>query len=84
MHLDLQIRVQVHDSKNLVNIGLNRYIDPQPEISAFREASFGHGEFEVMNATYARWTWHRNDDDEAVVADSIWLTSLASDPTCKV
>lgn len=60
-----------------------RYLDPQPEISAFREASFGHGQLEVMNATHALWTWHRNDDDEAIVADSVWLTSLSSDPTCK-
>ncbi|GAV60757.1 Metallophos domain-containing protein/Metallophos_C domain-containing protein, partial [Cephalotus follicularis] len=58
------------------------YINPQPPISLFREASFGHGEFEVLNATHALWTWHRNDDDEPVVADSTWLTSHSSDPDC--
>ncbi|KAG9156428.1 hypothetical protein Leryth_025777 [Lithospermum erythrorhizon] len=40
------------------------YTDPQPTISAFREASFGHGELEVVNATHAHWTWQRNDDTE--------------------
>lgn len=55
-----------------------RYIDPQPKISEFREASFGHGELEVINATHALWSWHRNDDDEAVVSDRVWLQSLVS------
>ncbi|XP_042391364.1 purple acid phosphatase 23-like isoform X2 [Zingiber officinale] len=34
----------------------------QPEWSAFRESSFGHGILEVINSTYALWTWHRNQD----------------------
>lgn len=36
--------------------------DRQPEWSAFRESSFGHGILEVVNSTYALWTWHRNQD----------------------
>ncbi|RID49711.1 hypothetical protein BRARA_H00491 [Brassica rapa] len=36
--------------------------DRQPDWSAFRESSFGHGILEVMNSTYALWTWHRNQD----------------------
>ncbi|XP_065862881.1 purple acid phosphatase 23 isoform X3 [Euphorbia lathyris] len=36
--------------------------DKQPEWSAFRESSFGHGILEVVNSTYALWTWHRNQD----------------------
>ncbi|CAN6325841.1 unnamed protein product [Urochloa humidicola] len=60
----------------------DKYIDPQPAISAFREASFGHGRLEVVNATHALWTWHRNDDDVAVVADQVWITSLAANPAC--
>eukprot|EP00261_Vitis_vinifera_P034491 XP_019075734.1 PREDICTED: purple acid phosphatase 23 isoform X2 [Vitis vinifera] len=36
--------------------------DQQPEWSAFRESSFGHGILEVVNSTYALWTWHRNQD----------------------
>lgn len=68
----------------MVNLILCRYIDPKPEISLFREASFGHGEFEVMNATHALWSWHRNDNDEAVVGDSFWFISLSSDPACRI
>nr|GMD44443.1 probable purple acid phosphatase 20 [Ipomoea batatas] len=55
-----------------------KYIDPQPKISLFREASFGHGELEVLNGSHARWTWHRNDDNVGVVADSIWIRSFSS------
>jgi acid phosphatase type 7 len=58
------------------------FFDPQPAISEFREASFGHGRIEVVNTTHAVWTWHRNDDDEAVVADHVWITSLAGNPAC--
>lgn len=36
--------------------------DRQPEWSAYRESSFGHGILEVVNSTYALWTWHRNQD----------------------
>jgi hypothetical protein len=60
----------------------DKYIDPQPETSVFREASFGHGRLQVVNATHALWTWHRNDDDEPVVADHAWITSLTSNPAC--
>ncbi|PWA36614.1 purple acid phosphatases superfamily protein [Artemisia annua] len=49
---------------------------------ASKEASFGHGELEMVNATYAKWSWHRNDDGESVQSDSVWLRSLASDPAC--
>jgi len=62
---------------------MSRYRDPKPAISMFREASFGHGVLDVVNASHAQWTWHRNNDDEAVVSDSIWLTSFSSNPSCK-
>uniref|UniRef100_A0A0A9BY37 Uncharacterized protein n=1 Tax=Arundo donax TaxID=35708 RepID=A0A0A9BY37_ARUDO len=26
--------------------------------------------------------WHRNDDDEPVVADQVWITSLTANPAC--
>lgn len=60
-----------------------RYKEPQPTISVFREASFGHGELEIVNGSYAKWSWHRNDDDESFESDSVWLKSFASDTTCK-
>ncbi|KAG4914636.1 hypothetical protein GLYMA_19G026600v4 [Glycine max] len=47
----------------------------QPEWSAFRESSFGHGILEVVNSTYALWTWHRNQDNykENAVGDQIYI-----------
>ncbi|XP_058093943.1 purple acid phosphatase 18 [Magnolia sinica] len=54
------------------------YINPIPEWSVFREASFGHGELRIVNSTYAFWSWHRNDDDESVRSDQVWINSLAS------
>ncbi|XP_015698217.2 probable purple acid phosphatase 20 [Oryza brachyantha] len=75
------VHVTVGDGGNREGLA-KKYVDPQPAASAFREASFGHGRLEVVNATHARWTWHRNDDDEAVVADEVWITSLASNPAC--
>lgn len=55
-----------------------RYKDPSPEWSVFREASFGHGELQMVNSTHAHWTWHRNDDDEPTKSDEVWLTSLVN------
>ncbi|XP_021728734.1 probable purple acid phosphatase 20 [Chenopodium quinoa] len=61
-----------------------KYTDPKPDISLFREASFGHGQLQVVNSTHAQWTWHRNEDDQPIISDSVWLTSLISDPDCKL
>ena len=32
----------------------------QTPVSAFRMATYGHGELQVVNATAAHWTWHTN------------------------
>ncbi|CAI9097761.1 OLC1v1034246C1 [Oldenlandia corymbosa var. corymbosa] len=77
------VYINIGDGGNREGLATD-YIEPQPKISVFREASFGHGELEVVNATHAQWSWHRNDDDEAVLGDLIWLTSLPSDPNCRV
>nr|DAD22447.1 TPA_asm: hypothetical protein HUJ06_023910 [Nelumbo nucifera] len=34
--------------------------EPQPEYSAYREASFGHAIFDIKNRTHAYYIWHRN------------------------
>ena len=33
---------------------------PQPAWSAFRESSFGVGSLDVLNATHAKYAWHRD------------------------
>ncbi|KAK3136140.1 hypothetical protein QOZ80_5BG0428680 [Eleusine coracana subsp. coracana] len=75
------VYVTIGDGGNREGLA-EKFVDPQPAISEFREASFGHGRMEVVNATHALWTWHRNDDDEPVVADQVWITSLAANPAC--
>ncbi|GMP44843.1 hypothetical protein CsSME_00013604 [Camellia sinensis var. sinensis] len=46
---------------------------PQPHYSAYREASFGHGIFDIKNRTHAYFSWHRNQDGYAIEADSQWF-----------
>nr|CAB3459394.1 unnamed protein product [Digitaria exilis] len=75
------VHITIGDGGNREGLA-KRYEEPQPAMSAFREASFGHGRLEVVNATHALWTWHRNDDDVAVVADQVWITSLRANPAC--
>ncbi len=50
----------------------------QPAWSAFREPTYGHGIMTFMNSTTARWQWNRNLDNEAVVADSVYITRKPS------
>ncbi|URD86195.1 Purple acid phosphatase [Musa troglodytarum] len=47
--------------------------DRQPEYSAYRESSFGHGILEVKNETHALWTWHRNQDLYNSAGDEIYI-----------
>ncbi|XP_042437247.1 probable purple acid phosphatase 20 [Zingiber officinale] len=76
------VHITIGDGGNVEGL-VTDFLLPHPAISLFREASFGHGRFEVANATHALWTWHRNDDNVAVAADQVWITSLASDPNCQ-
>jgi hypothetical protein len=52
-------------------------------LSLMREASFGHGRLSVVNATTARWAWHRNDDADSTIRDDLWIESLAANAACR-
>ncbi|CAA3021661.1 purple acid phosphatase 18-like [Olea europaea subsp. europaea] len=69
------VHITIGDGGNREGLA-HKYREPEPEWSIFREASFGHGELMIMNSTHALWSWHRNDDDEQVRSDQVWLTSL--------
>ncbi|KAI4388182.1 hypothetical protein MLD38_000535 [Melastoma candidum] len=71
------VHITIGDGGNREGLA-HRYHDPQPEWSAFREASFGHGELEFVNSSHAFWSWHRNDDDEPMRSDHAWISSLGS------
>ncbi|XRB06241.1 acid phosphatase type 7 [Pycnococcus provasolii] len=51
------------------------YITPTPEWSAFREASYGFGTIDVVNATHAHFQWIRSDPDGSDASDSTWIIS---------
>ncbi|XP_021755779.1 purple acid phosphatase 18-like [Chenopodium quinoa] len=71
------VHITIGDGGNSEGLA-RRYQTPHPEWSVFREASFGHGELQIVNSSHAFWSWHRNDDDEPVKSDEVWITSLAS------
>ncbi|KAL2245318.1 UNVERIFIED_CONTAM: Purple acid phosphatase 18 [Sesamum indicum] len=69
------VHITIGDGGNKEGLA-HEYKEPQPGWSVFREASFGHGEFKIMNSTHALWRWHRNDDDQRVTSDQVWIISL--------
>ncbi|KAK9269717.1 hypothetical protein L1049_001495 [Liquidambar formosana] len=66
------VYITVGDGGNQEGLaGKFRY--PQPEYSAFREASYGHSTLEIKNRTHALYHWNRNDDGKKVPTDSFIL-----------
>lgn len=51
-------------------------------LSVYREPSFGHGRLRILNQTHAFWSWHRNNDSDCILADSLWLQSLSVSRQC--
>ncbi|KAL6640272.1 hypothetical protein ACP70R_022121 [Stipagrostis hirtigluma subsp. patula] len=74
------VYVNIGDGGNIEGLA-NQFRFPQPDYSAFREASFGHATLEIVNRTHAYYEWHRNDDGVKVVADKAWFTNRHFMPT---
>ncbi|KAI9117558.1 hypothetical protein K1719_011724 [Acacia pycnantha] len=66
------VYITVGDGGNQEGLA-SRFFEPQPEYSAFREASYGHSTLEIMNRTHAIYHWNRNDDGKKVPTDSFVL-----------
>ncbi|KDP41744.1 hypothetical protein JCGZ_26762 [Jatropha curcas] len=66
------VYITIGDGGNLEGLATNM-TEPQPEYSAYREASFGHAIFDIKNRTHAYYSWHRNQDGYAVEADKMWF-----------
>ncbi|GMN29208.1 hypothetical protein TIFTF001_047947 [Ficus carica] len=66
------VYITIGDGGNLEGLATNM-TEPQPEYSAYREASFGHAIFDIKNRTHAYYSWHRNQDGYAVEADTMWF-----------
>ncbi|XP_078436091.1 purple acid phosphatase 2-like [Wolffia australiana] len=73
------IYITIGDGGNLEGLATNM-TEPQPEYSAFREASFGHAILDIKNRTHAHYSWHRNQDGVAAEADSIWIYNRVWNP----
>ncbi|KAM7250154.1 hypothetical protein ACFE04_022037 [Oxalis oulophora] len=78
--VDMVLSGHVHAYERSMRVNNGRP-DPcgAPAWSVFREASFGHGELKIVNESHAYWSWHRNDDDEPVKSDHVWINSLKSE-----
>jgi hypothetical protein len=55
------------------------WLSPQPAWSALRNATWGHGELSVWNATHAGWSWHMNGQSEPVVTDAVTILNSRAD-----
>lgn len=73
--------VTIGDGGNREGLAL-RFKNPPSPLSLFREPSFGHGRLQILNETHAHWSWHRNNDKDAIVADGIWIESLSYLKAC--
>lgn len=75
------VYITVGDGGNQEGLA-GRFWDPQPDYSAFREASYGHSTLEIKNRTHAFYHWNRNDDGKNVPSDSVvfrnqyWASNL--------
>ncbi|KAL0334008.1 UNVERIFIED_CONTAM: Bifunctional purple acid phosphatase 26, partial [Sesamum angustifolium] len=66
------VYITVGDGGNQEGLA-NKFRDPQPDYSAFREASYGHSTLEIKNRTHAIYHWNRNDDGKRIPTDSFVL-----------
>ncbi|KAK7849862.1 bifunctional purple acid phosphatase 26 [Quercus suber] len=74
------VYITVGDGGNQEGLA-GRFWDPQPDYSAFREASYGHSTLEIRNRTHAFYHWNRNDDGKKVKTDSVETLKLRASGT---
>ncbi|KAK7284877.1 hypothetical protein RJT34_19631 [Clitoria ternatea] len=75
------IYITIGDGGNREGLAL-KFKNPASPLSLYREASFGHGRLRIVNDTHAYWSWHRNNDNDADVADGAWIESLSNSKAC--
>ncbi|KAK8954052.1 Purple acid phosphatase 10 [Platanthera zijinensis] len=66
------VYITIGDGGNIEGLATSM-MEPQPDYSAYREASFGHGIFDIKNRTHAHFGWYRNQDSYSVEADTVWF-----------
>ncbi|KAJ1380252.1 Purple acid phosphatase-like, N-terminal [Sesbania bispinosa] len=73
--------VTIGDGGNREGLALT-FKKPTSPLSLYQEPSFGHGRLRIVNETHAHWSWQRNNDNNAFVADGVWIESLSSTKAC--
>ena len=63
----------VHFNSGDAGAGLYTTWEALPAWSAFRNATWGHGRWVVLNATHSEWTWHQNSQPTTQAQDSYVL-----------
>ncbi|KAI4376069.1 hypothetical protein MLD38_013863 [Melastoma candidum] len=66
------VYITIGDGGNIEGLAFSM-TTPQPEYSVYREASYGHGIFDIKNRTHAYFSWNRNEDQYSTEADSKWF-----------
>ncbi|KAL2481657.1 Purple acid phosphatase 22 [Abeliophyllum distichum] len=75
------VYITIGDGGNREGLAMN-FENPSPSISIYREPSFGHGRLRLYNNTHGQWSWHRNNETDAIISDELWLESLSSSTLC--
>lgn len=76
------LHIVVGDGGNREGLSMS-YLDPAPRWSAFREASYGHGSLDLLNATHSVWRWLRNGGGGEGGDDGGFFSSPSSTATAK-
>ncbi|KAM7262895.1 hypothetical protein ACFE04_000578 [Oxalis oulophora] len=74
--------ITIGDGGNREGLAL-MFKKPTSPLSLYRESTFGHGRLRIEDGSRAHWSWHRNNDSDSVVADEVWLDSLATSCDCR-
>lgn len=72
------MHINIGDGGNREGLDFEYY--KQPDWSAVREPSYGHGILNLMNETHAQFTWYRNQDRVPETSDSVMVVR---DPNCR-
>lgn len=75
------VYITIGDGGNREGLAMT-FEEPAPPISMYREPSFGYGRLSVIDDNKTHWTWRRNNDTNAFVADEVVLESLSSSSRC--
>ncbi|KAJ4705187.1 Purple acid phosphatase, partial [Melia azedarach] len=75
------IYITIGDGGNREGLAL-KFKKAASKLSVFRESSFGHARLRILDERRGHWSWHRNNESNAVVADEVWLESLSTSKLC--